>query len=44
VEFLPPIAPGFDRTGFLAHLQDAIEDASARLLQESGIRNQESDP
>jgi 1-acyl-sn-glycerol-3-phosphate acyltransferase len=39
VEFLPPIAPGFDRTGFLAHLQDTIEDASARLLQETVIRN-----
>jgi 1-acyl-sn-glycerol-3-phosphate acyltransferase len=44
VEFLPPIAPGFDRAGFLPHLQDAIEDASARLLQETVIRNQESDP
>jgi 1-acyl-sn-glycerol-3-phosphate acyltransferase len=47
VEFLPPIAPGVERAGFLAHLQDAIEDASARLLQESGhqgsgIRYQES--
>ena len=42
VEFLPPIAPGFDRTGFLAHLQDTIEEASARLLQESGNSNQRS--
>jgi 1-acyl-sn-glycerol-3-phosphate acyltransferase len=42
VEFLPPIAPGFDRTGFLAHLQDTIEDASARLLQETVIRNRGS--
>ena len=41
VEFLPPIAPGFDRPGFLAHLQDTIEEASARLLQETGIRDQE---
>jgi 1-acyl-sn-glycerol-3-phosphate acyltransferase len=43
VEFLPPIAPGFDRAGFLAHLQDTIEQASARLLQENqetGISNQ----
>jgi len=42
VEFLHPIAPGFDRTGFLAHLQHTIEGASARLLQESQIRNQKS--
>ena len=42
VEFLPPIAPGFDRTGFLAHLQDTIEEASARLLRESGDSNQTS--
>ena len=41
VEFLPPIAPGFDRPGFLAHLQDTIEEASVRLLQETGIRDQE---
>jgi 1-acyl-sn-glycerol-3-phosphate acyltransferase len=41
VEFLPPIAPGFDRPGFLAHLQDTIEEASARLLLETGIRDQE---
>jgi len=41
VEFLPPIAPGFDRPGFLARLQDTIEEASARLLQETGIRDQE---
>ena len=42
VEFLPPIAPGFDRTGFLAHLQDTIEEASARLLREAGDSNQTS--
>jgi 1-acyl-sn-glycerol-3-phosphate acyltransferase len=36
VEFLPPIAPGFDRAGLLPRLQDAIETASARLVQESG--------
>ena len=42
VEFLRPIAPGFDRTGFLAHLQDTIEEASARLLQESRTRIQKS--
>jgi 1-acyl-sn-glycerol-3-phosphate acyltransferase len=38
VEFLPPIAPGFDRTKLLAHLQHAIEDASARLHRESENR------
>ena len=42
VEFLPPIAPGFGRTGFLAHLQDTIEQASARLLEESGNRDRGS--
>jgi 1-acyl-sn-glycerol-3-phosphate acyltransferase len=36
VEFLPPIAPGLDRARFLPRLQDAIETASARLVQESG--------
>lgn len=40
VEFLPPIAPGFDRAGFLPRLQAAIEDASARLLRESGVSDQ----
>jgi 1-acyl-sn-glycerol-3-phosphate acyltransferase len=50
VEFLPPIPAGFARGEFLAHLQTAIETASARLLgirksgrqasgsQESGIK------
>jgi 1-acyl-sn-glycerol-3-phosphate acyltransferase len=44
VEFLPPIAPEFDRAGFLAHLQDTIEQATGRLLQdqETAIRDQES--
>ena len=32
VEFLPPIAPGFERGRFLPHLQQTIEDASRRLL------------
>ena len=46
VEFLPPIAPGIDRAGFLPRLQEAIETASARLIQESasqrpGLRNRE---
>src|SRR5262249_15728651 len=39
VEFLPPIAPGIDRAGFLPRLQDAMETASARLIQESGIKD-----
>lgn len=42
VEFLPPIAPGFDRAGFLAHLQEIMESASARLIQGSGNRGQAS--
>jgi 1-acyl-sn-glycerol-3-phosphate acyltransferase len=46
VEFLPPIAPGFERTAFLPRLQNEIEQASMRLIQESerqesGIRDQE---
>ena len=40
VEFLAPIPPGSDRAAFLPHLQGAIEAASARLLQESGISGQ----
>ena len=35
VEFLPPIAPGFERARFLPHLQATIEDASAQLIQAS---------
>jgi 1-acyl-sn-glycerol-3-phosphate acyltransferase len=35
VEFLPAIAPGFERPRFLAHLQDTIETASARLSRQS---------
>lgn len=42
VEFLPAIPPGLERTGFLAGLQDAIEGASERLLEESRNRNQAS--
>src|SRR5215472_878517 len=42
VEFLAPIEPGSDRAAFLPHLQGAIEAASARLLQESGIRDRGS--
>jgi len=42
VEVLDPIAPGLDRETFFSRLQTAIETASARLLQDSGIRNQGS--
>jgi 1-acyl-sn-glycerol-3-phosphate acyltransferase len=40
VEFLDPIAPGLDKAAFFATLQDTIEQASACLIQESGISNQ----
>ena len=36
VEFLEPIPPGLDRLSFLALLEQRIEDASARLLEETG--------
>jgi 1-acyl-sn-glycerol-3-phosphate acyltransferase len=35
VEVLDPIAPGLDKTTFFARLQDAIEQATARLIRES---------
>ena len=35
VEVLDPIAPGLDSRAFLARLQTALEDATARLVQES---------
>lgn len=40
VEVLDPIAPGLPRDAFFALLQQTIETASARLLEESGIRDQ----
>jgi 1-acyl-sn-glycerol-3-phosphate acyltransferase len=40
VEVLDPIAPGLDRRTFQARLQSVLEQATARLVQESG--NQES--
>jgi len=40
VEFLDPIAPGLDKAAFFTGLQDTIEQASARLIQESGVRHQ----
>jgi len=44
VEVLDPIPPGLDRRTFLARLRSVTEEATARLVQESAIRNQESSP
>jgi 1-acyl-sn-glycerol-3-phosphate acyltransferase len=41
VEALDPIPPGLDRKAFAARLQDVLETATARLVEE-GIRNQKS--
>jgi 1-acyl-sn-glycerol-3-phosphate acyltransferase len=41
VEALEPIAPGLDSRAFLARLESALEEATARLVQE-GIRHQAS--
>ncbi len=41
-EVLDPIPPGLDKDAFFARLQQVIEDASARLIQESGVGSQES--
>jgi 1-acyl-sn-glycerol-3-phosphate acyltransferase len=37
VEILEPIAPGLDKDAFMNRLQSAIENASRRLIAESGI-------
>ncbi len=42
VEVLDPIAPGMDTRTFLAHLQNVLEEATTRLIQESGNRHQAS--
>jgi 1-acyl-sn-glycerol-3-phosphate acyltransferase len=42
LEFLNPIAPGLDKDAFFTALQDAIEQASARLVRESRVRHQGS--
>ena len=42
VEVLDPIPPGLDKEAFFTRLRNAIEAASNRLLQESGIRSWES--
>jgi 1-acyl-sn-glycerol-3-phosphate acyltransferase len=39
VEFLDPIAPGDDGAAFFSQLQEKIENASTRLIQESEISN-----
>lgn len=35
VEFLPPIAPGLDRTAFMAELERRLEPATKRLIEEA---------
>jgi 1-acyl-sn-glycerol-3-phosphate acyltransferase len=40
VEVIEPIAPGLNSREFLARLQDVLEEATARLVQESEVRNQ----
>ena len=40
VEVLDPIAPGLDARTFLTRLQNVLEEASARLIEESGTREQ----
>jgi hypothetical protein len=40
VEVLDPIAPGLDKRTFLLRLQSVLEEATARLVQESVISNQ----
>jgi 1-acyl-sn-glycerol-3-phosphate acyltransferase len=42
VEVLDPIPPGLDKRAFLAQLQNRLEGATARLVQESEIKNEGS--
>jgi 1-acyl-sn-glycerol-3-phosphate acyltransferase len=42
VEILDPIAPGLDRDTFARRLEDTIEGATARLIQEASARDQVS--
>ena len=42
VEVLDPIAPGLDSRAFLARLQSVLEEATARLVQESRTGKVES--
>jgi 1-acyl-sn-glycerol-3-phosphate acyltransferase len=39
VEVLPPIPPGLDRKVFFAQLQNVLEEATAKLVRESGTGN-----
>ena len=41
VEFLPPIPPGLPRAQFLARLEQEVEAASDRLLEEAGFDAQD---
>jgi 1-acyl-sn-glycerol-3-phosphate acyltransferase len=41
VEVLDPIPPGLDKRAFLAQLQGVLEEATARLVQESVVRSEE---
>ncbi len=43
VEALDPIAPGLDARSFLAELENVLEDATARLIQESRSQSQSPD-
>ena len=42
-EVLQPIPPGLDKDTFFKRLQDTIEQASARLLRQSGVKDRESE-
>jgi 1-acyl-sn-glycerol-3-phosphate acyltransferase len=37
VEFLDPIAPGLEKSAFMARLEDEIETVSDRLMLEAGF-------
>jgi 1-acyl-sn-glycerol-3-phosphate acyltransferase len=43
LEVLDPIAPGLDSRAFLARLQNVLEEASTRLIEESRNKNQGSE-
>lgn len=46
IEFLPPIPPGLDRKAFLRELEERIETATARLVEEgrADLRSRGYDP
>ena len=37
VQVCEPIAPGLDKSAFIARLQEVIETASAKLLEEAAL-------